>query len=317
MKRLVIKLFVVISIVLPTAFIGIGPENAWAERNAATSMFVSPMSQKMLLTPGEVYEGTIQVSNSNMAKSELHYELSIGAYSVTKSNDSEDDYGDVDITARNSMNIMMDWISFESDNGIVEPNASVEVPFYISVPSDAPAGAQYATILVTDIGNSNLQEGDLDIGTKLQIASVLFANVAGETTKKGAIENNYIPAFLTASPLKATSMARNDGNIYTDAEYVLQVWPLFSDEEICTNEETPETSLVLPGTERYHVQYCDLPPVGIFRAKQTVEIFGEISTLEKTIIVCPLWLMFLVIFAITAIIIYFVMRAKSRKRRVE
>ena len=70
----------------------------------------------------------------------------------------------------------------------------------------------------------------------------------------------------------------------------------------------------MPKTTKYHEEGCRLPLVGIFRAKQTVKIFGEISIVEKTVIVCPIWLLFVIIFAIAAIIIYIV--AKARKRKI-
>ena len=64
----------------------------------------------------------------------------------------------------------------------------------------------------------------------------------------------------------------------------------------------------------YHIEKCDLPMVGIFRAKQTVKIFGETSVVEKTIIVCPLWLLFVIVLAIVMILIWLAMRSKARKR---
>ena len=108
-------------------------------------------------------------------------------------------------------------------------------------------------------------------------------------------------------------MVKNNGNTHTDAEYTLQVWPVFSDEEYCTNEENPDKSLVMPETNRYHSQTCVLPVVGIFRAKQVVSIFGETSIVEKNFIVCPIWLLVIVIFAVISIIIWLVAKSKSRK----
>ena len=89
---------------------------------------------------------------------------------------------------------------------------------------------------------------------------------------------------------------------------------MIGDEEICTNEEEPDLSLILPETERFHAQTCNLPIAGIFRVKQTVKIFGETSIVEKTIIVCPIWLLFIIIFVVFALIFYFVAKAKARKK---
>lgn len=292
--------------------------NTFAENNIESSVFVSPMSQEISLIPGESFEGTISVSNAANAQGNLKYKIAVGSYGIKKGDGDIDDYsGGVDVETRTSHNEIMSWITIDSDHGSVEPNGTDKVNFQINVPENAPAGAQYATILVVKDDDSREKNNSTDAITMqntYQLASRIIANVAGENIEKGAVTENNIPSFLTTGPLEATSMVRNDGNIYTDAEYTLQVWPLFSNEEICTNEEEAETSLVLPETERYHAQSCNLPTVGIFRAKQTVKIFGEESIIEKTIIVCPIWLLFIIIFVIFALIFYFIAKAKTRKK---
>jgi hypothetical protein len=60
---------------------------------------------------------------------------------------------------------------------------------------------------------------------------------------------------------------------------------------------------------------CNLPSIGIFRAKQTVSIFGEESTLEKMVFICPLWLIFIIVFAIAVLVIWLVMKSRSGKTR--
>ena len=83
------------------------------------------------------------------------------------------------------------------------------------------------------------------------------------------------------------------------------VKPLFSDEEVYTNIEEPMTSLILPETERYNTQsWEEAPMFGIFRVKQTIEIFGDVSTNERLVLFCPLWLLFIIIFAIILVIIF-------------
>ena len=106
----------------------------------------------------------------------------------------------------------------------------------------------------------------------------------------------------------------NDGNVHADAKYTLQVWPLFSDEEICTNEEDPATVLVMPGTKQYHAESCNLGMVGIYKARQTVEIFGEKSIVDATVIMCPIWLMVVILVVIIAIVWFVVHRIMKRKK---
>ena len=283
------KIFTKFVLATVAVFLGCGfwgLRNVSADETPKSSMFVSPMSQEILLIPGESYEGVVLVSNAANSQQDLKYSVKVGSYSRIKSDKDKDDYGSVDIETRSGRNEIMDWIELNKTSGTVGPNGVDKVVFKISVPKNAPAGAQYASILViNDDGEEDGKENGVTIKNVYQLASAIFANVAGENIEKGKITDNIIPSFLTTGPLETTSMVENLGNVYTDAEYILQVASVFGGDELCTNEENPDKKLVLPETERYNVQTCDLPAVGIFKAKQTVRIFGEASIVEKPIIV--------------------------------
>lgn len=310
-KILVLGLVVVSAIIGAKAF----SMDAHADEGK-TAMFVSPMTQKIILVPGETYSGTIAVANGSDATKDLKFTTKVGSYSPVASQGGKGDYGGVDVTTVSTRNIMMDWVTIDKSGGTVAPNEQVTIGYTIKVPNTAPAGAQYASILVLqEDDDAEAKSGNSGtIKNKVQLASAILANVAGETIEKGKISENNLPTILTSNRLEATSMVRNDGNVYTDATYTLQVWPMFSNEELCTNEEKAETSVILPNTERYHVQTCDLPAVGVFRAKQVVKIFGEESVIEKTIIVCPIWLMILTLIVIIAIIVIITMTVKKNKK---
>ena len=288
-----------------------------AEKKNATTMTVSPMTQRLELSPGESVRASLKISVPNDATSELEYNLSVGSFGMQKTDLSQDDYGDVNLDDRDFYNQIVDWIVFDKESGIIAPNNMEIVNFTINVPVDAPAGGQYATILVKDTTGYKDDSRGVNIQSITQIASVIYTNVDGNTRRTGDILENSVPSFLLNSKLKATSMVKNTGNVDTNARYVLQVWPLFSDEEICTNEDNASMELVLPDTERYHVEECDLPNVGVFRVKQIVEIFDEKSeTQEKILIVCPIWLI-LVVFIMLVLLIFYICRKikiKSRKK---
>ena len=280
-----------------------------------TSLTVSPQHQRVMLVPGETYHGSIKVSSQARSTRETGYEVSVGPFSETKGEDSKDDYGNVNYIDKSTYNMIVDWITIDNPSGSVEPNGVVTVPFTINVPEDAPAGGQYASIIVTDATPPSYADDGVAVESVMQILSIIYAEVAGETRNEGVISSNVMPSFLLNGPLNAESMVRNNGNVHTQAEYTLQVWPLFSDEEICTNVEEPEKSLVMPETERYHAQSCDLPSVGIFKAKQTVKIFDQVSEVEKMVIICPLWLLFIILFVLIVLIIWIVMKVLGRKKK--
>lgn len=285
-------------------------------KKSGQMMTISPPREKMILIPGETYEGSINVSNSSNAEKDLKYSAYVGSFSLREGEDGKTDYNYTDVDTITSYNQVMEWITLGKESGSVAPGSTDALPYTIKVPEDAPAGGQYASIIIrNDTKKDDDGNGNVMIENVVEFAVSILAEVAGETREEGAIIENSIPAFLLNSTLNAGSTVRNDGNVHTDAEYVLQVWPLFSDEEICTNEEDPATSMIMPDSERYHSETCDLPSFGFFKAKQTVKIFGETSIVEKTIIVCPLWLLFVIIFVIVALIIWIVIKTKDRKRR--
>ena len=286
------------------------------DANKNNMMTISPPREKMVLMPGEVFEGSISVSNSATASKDLKYSVYIGSFNLRRNEDGDADYNDTDVDTITSYNQIMEWITLGKESGTVAPDGIDVIPYTIKVPEDAPAGGQYASIIVrNDTDNNDDKNGNVAIQNVVEFAVGILAEVAGETREEGLISENSIPSFLLSNTLEASSTVRNNGNVHTDASYILQVWPLFSNEEICTNEEEPATSLIMPETERLHIEECKLPTVGIFKAKQTVKIFGETSIVEKTVIVCPLWLLFIIIFAIAALIIWLVMKAKSRKTK--
>lgn len=289
-----------------------------------TVMTISPPSQHIILTPGEDYEGSVSVSNLSNAKYDLDYSVVVGSLTYVKDEEGKTDYEDLDVDEVTAYNQMMDWIELKKDKGTVVKGGQEVIPFVIHVPENAPAGGQYATIIVQDDTVKAAENGGVAIESAVRFAANLYAIVTGETKNDGKVLGNDIPSFILSNQLPATSLVRNDGNVHTDAEYTLQVWPLFSDEEVCTNEEKEEgsriegskTSFVMPETEKYHAQTCYLPSIGIYRAKQTVKIFGEESVVERMVVFCPLWLLFLVVFAVVAFVIWIVMKLnKSNKRR--
>lgn len=314
MIKRISKLLVAFGVLL-ASFVGIS--NAFADMDGMdTVMTISPPSQKIVLIPGEDFDGSITVSSSSMAKNGLKYSVTVGAFSLVTDEDGNVDYNDVDVDTVTGFNQIMEWIELKKDKGEVEKGGSDTIPFTIHVPENAPAGGQYATIIVqNDTGIDNAGGQGISIESKVRFASNIFAEVTGETENKGSIVENNIPSFILSNQLSATSLVKNEGNVHTDAEYILQVWPLFGDEEIYTNEEEPETSMVMPGTERYHAKTVPTPSFGIFRVMQTVKIFGETSVVEKTVIICPLWLLFLILFVIIGLIIWIFAKVKKNNKR--
>lgn len=274
---------------------------------ALSGLSVSPISQKIVLLPGDNYEGVITVFNPSTAGESITYQAHTDSFFV------DDDYA-ISLGMANDYSKMKDWITLSNESGTVAAGESAEIDYVITVPETAPAGGQYAAIVVATVPSRG-GEGTT-IREVWQIASPIYASISGQSTLSGTISENNIPSFLLNPPLEGSFVVENTGNVHTDVTYYMQVYPLFSNEEVYTNEENPETAIVMPGTKRaIMTSWDETPSVGVFRVVQTVKAFGGESVVEKMVIVCPVWLLFLIFFVIVALVLWIIMRVRARGKQ--
>lgn len=256
------------------------------------------------MKPGETHTGSFKVRNKGDGDS-FNYKLEIAPYSILNENyepsyEKETQYTD-----------MTEWITLDKTEGSVAAGQEEEVSYTVVVPSDAHGGAQAATIMVSMGGDSDTG----GIQAVRRLGYLVFGNVDGETIKKAEILENKVPALVFDPPVTVTSLVKNTGNVYTNAVYTLEVSSFFGGEEIYTNADNPVREVVFPETERLHATTWEgAPRLGIFRVKQTVEIFDEVSTVEKLVFLCPIWFMFLVLLVLFVAIFWIVSRVRARKK---
>jgi len=279
---------------------------------------VSPMKEKIVLNPGDEYSGSLEVIVPDKYDNDMKYSVEVAPFFVDENynQDFNKEYG--------TNSEIVKWISFDTPkSGRLSPGQKTTIIYAINVPEDAAGGGQYAAILVTadiwhgDESDEGKREGD-EIGAALKeekkIAYTIYAEITGDITRQGKIVDINVPGFLLSGNIAGISSIENAGNVHGEAKYTLQVFPLFSSEELYTNEEDPSTRTILPGRILYNqTEWANTPAMGIFNVVYTVEFEGATAQVSKMVIKCPIWLLFIVIFAIAAIIIYFVVKAKARK----
>lgn len=270
---------------------------------------VSPMKQTIILNAGEKFTGSFTVTNPANNAGDFEFVVKVSPFYATE------DYN-ISYEKNGDYNQMVDWIKVGVTGGTLKPNSVKEIPFAIDVPKDAPAGGQYAAIIVqakpVEKGDEN---GGVNINQTIGIAHTIFAEVAGTTYHDGAVTSIDLPGFMFGGKITGSASVQNTGNVHGKATYTLQVFPLFSDEEIYTNEENPDTALILPDRTLYrNTTWEETPMVGMFNVTYTVEYEGITAQVSKLVIVCPFWLLFIIIFVIVAIIVWLVYRAKTRKK---
>lgn len=278
--------------------------------SSSSPLAVSPGLIEVALTPGEVYEGDFSVLNPVTVDITSNYSISVAPL-----NFFDESYTPA-FTDKSDYNQIVDWIEIEAPKGSLAPQEKRQVHFKITVPADAPAGGQYASILVAaeDTGIADQNE-PIAVSAKSRIAILLYSTVAGETREEGTVIENNVGAFFFDQPIKTSSLVINSGNVHIPAKYTLRVYPLFSDEEIYTNEESPKISSVIPDTTLYNEKvWEDTPLLGIFRIEQEIDFADKYNVKSTIAIVAPTWFVILVLLFITAVIYALIDRIQKRKQ---
>lgn len=274
---------------------------------AAVSFNLSPMFQNITLVPGETYVGNFKLTNNDTSDESFAYKLSIEPFYV-------DDNNDITLTTNGDYNQIVEWITLSATEGVIAPNETAEIRFTIDVPETTAAGGQYASIMVRSKEAETPNDG-IQIREIYQSAHLIYADVAGETTRKGDIDEVSVPGFLLNGKIYGSSKIKNNGNVHSRATATLQIFPLFSNEEVFTNEEEPDTVFIMPESTRTKiVSWDDTPSVGIFHVIYKVEFEGVESKVDKMVIVCPLWLLFIILLAIF-LIIFKIWSGKKREKK--
>jgi hypothetical protein len=270
------------------------------------------MRESVVLNPGDVYKSSFVVSNPGYSEVTTSYHTTISPFYVNEDHDPI-------FTNENDSGLIADWIKITSGGtGKLEPNETALVEFEIDVPETAPAGGQYAAIGVVVDFAMDTQEGGINIGEGMAINHVVLAEITGNSIMSGDVLDTGVQSFMLGGAITAYSTVENTGNIHGLATYTMEVYPLFSNEAIYTNKETPESHYVMPGRKFYYESYCpNSPSVGIFNVYYKVEFQGITTETTRMVVVCPWWLLFLIILAIIILTMRIIALFKLRKPKTE
>ena len=285
---------------------------------------VTPMSQRISLTPGQTYEGTITISNPAKAKSDFKYKAFVAPYNV------KDASYDIDLISSSSYTEIANWVKIDEAGGTLKVNEIKDLHFTINVPENAPGGGQYVAIIVSqdnDSADSNESSekktsSESSVNNVAEIASLIYAEVDGEIKRSGEVTENNIPGFITSLPLVTSATIRNNGNIHSRAKYSFTVKNFFTGDDLISSDSKSSsyTETILPETTRHSEHEIEgLPMLGVFHVTQTIAYDGKVMSEEAVnVIVCPIWFMVLllaVIASITTTIVLIIRKHKHHKHQ--
>ncbi|MBR5389083.1 hypothetical protein IK146_00755 [Candidatus Saccharibacteria bacterium] len=272
---------------------------------SAGGFIISPINQDKVLVPGSEDVVTIILASSAESTTPTDYEIAVKPFKMN--NDDSILYENDE-----SYSQIVDWVTPEETSGTLQPNEMKEIAFRIKVPEDTPAGGQYFAIVVT---TDSVDTGM--IKEKYAMAHLVYAEVAGETIRKGRLNSIEVAGFISSGDIKGSASITNLGNVHSRAKHTLKVYPLFGGEEYYTNENKPQENVIMPGGTRLtEVVWESTPSIGIFRVEYSVEFEGVTDEISKIVIVCPIWLL-VIICALVIVILYRVITGIIGKKRRE
>ena len=292
------------------------------ETNLPRNYFtVTPMSQKVEnLEPGQTYTGSITVINPATAEEDFYYSVSVAPYGVMGTNYA------ANLTSETGYTQLAKWITIDEPTGTISPNGVATVNYTITVPENAPGGGQYAALIVSK--DPKVVEG-MDKGVSVQdvyeMASLIYADIAGETIHKGEILENNISAFVVNPKIDLGVLISNGGNVHEIATIIIEATDFFTGDVILEAEDKTDyyTELIMPESTRYVERSINnnLPQLGVVKVSQTVYYNGGYSKQERDVIICPIWfllLIFFILFMLVGMIVGLAMRhrKKGKKKKV-
>lgn len=275
----------------------------------ANKFSLSPMSQKITLKAGETYEGSVTVANPADATEDFYFKVTVSPYSVSGTEYTKDFHTMSDWTK------IVDWIEVDTKSGMLAPNETKKINFKIKVPESAPAGGQYAMIGISS-DNPATSEGAV-VQNVFEMASLIFANVDGETKHEGKILDINIPGFVASGKPKISTKLINEGNVHETALVNVKAKNVFNGEAVYPGSEDEEgfEVIVMPNSTRVVVrELSTLPAIGIFEVSETVKYLDDEMDATMVMVVCPIWFIVLV-FATIASVIGMIIYGRHLKHR--
>jgi hypothetical protein len=173
----------------------------------ALSLSVSPTIFDMSANPGQEWTSSVRVINPNPN------ELTVFAEVVNFSPDGEAGQGRfLPLDDNSDGSTLAEWISVTSEEIVIPPEQTEEVPFTIQVPENAAPGGHFAAVL---IGTRPPKGEQTQVATSQIVTTLLFLRVTGEVVESGSIRSFRAESTVFERPEVGFELRfENDGNVH-------------------------------------------------------------------------------------------------------
>ena len=283
--------------------LALGGNAVHAEGGEFKGLEISPASNRIELSNGEVYTGEMSVKNSTDA--DMNVEMSVGSYSIEDSN-----YGSPNYDSPSKYSVIKDWIQLDKNEFVLAPDESTVVRYTINTPANPPAGMQFATIFASTTPSEELEGSGIVATSRIgMVVSALMKD--GETIEQANIQNEKIDGYQPTSPLKASFAIKNEGNVGVDVSYSMTVKSAINGTEVY--KSNTDSSSVYPESTRNFTVNWDQVGIGFYNVELNITLNGKNHTVKKLVCTVPIWIIILIIIAILSLVAYAVINYRMRQ----
>lgn len=307
-------------LLLSVAFLALLCVPLFIHAQETLTLSVSPTLFNMSANPGQEWQSSVRVINSNS------YDLNIYVEVVNFAPDGEAGQGRfiTPNTSDDKRDTFAEWITVENREISIAPEQTIQVPFTIKVPMDAPPGGHSVAFL---IGTKPPQDesGVTKVETSQVITSLVFLRVAGDVIESGLIRELRTTAAIIENP-EANFVLRfeNNGNVHLQPQGEIKIFNMWGQERgvVPVNQRTLFGNVLPESVRAYNFSWkgeWSVADIGRYTAVATLA-YGEeerqFTSFETAFWIIP-WKVLLSIFLIlAAFITLFTWAIKAYIRRM-
>ena len=287
LKTLIVAAFAAASVIVPSA-------PAFADsKKPAVWLQISPVANRVTLNPNDNLTYKMEVNNIGSKKFKFRvyaapYSIANEAYEVSFSSETKRTQVSRWVTFNQNKDAKNDAEKDWKNEAVFEldPDQRQEVEYKITVPSDIPAGGQYATIFAESIpGDAATSTG---VRTISRVGLILYGRTNGETIEESTIENFTANMTMEISKIIGGEVAKIDNP-----------YPIIPDAP----------------TRHATLEWKETPVFGIFRVKTIITALDKRVEETKIVLILPVFIIIIMLVLLTIIIAWLIILI--RKRRAE
>jgi hypothetical protein len=232
----------------------------------ADGIKVSPSIIEKTITPGEVFEQAISITNESASNMKIY--IFLRDFTA----DGEEGSPKLLTPGSNQGSYMSSWISDYEVNGVdIGPGASHNFNFKITVPKEAGPGGYYgALVFGTKAEDIRTNSGDKGAASAIsqQAGALLLLQVPGDANEAASIRDFFTDKSVYNMPFNVnfTTRVENQGNVHIKPRGVVQISNMF-DKEVATVKVNDIAANVLPKSVRkFGSSWADKTGFGRYKA---------------------------------------------------